>query len=145
MQPGCFDFTAAYLATPIDRIRIIKTGVPADTVELLAKRMAMPKDKLFDTLGLGRATINRKVREKKPLSVDESSRVLGMARLIGQVQAMVEESGDPEGFDAALWVARWLERPLPALGRCPAEFMDTHDGQRLVSDLVARMQSGTYS
>jgi len=38
------------------------------------------------------------------------------ARLIGQVQAMVEQSGNPEGFDAAHWLGAWLDEPLPALG-----------------------------
>lgn len=148
VQPGSFvdDFQAAYLADPIDRIRIIKTGVPATTVEILAKRMEIPKEKLLGALGLGRAKINRKVRERKCLSADESSRVFGMARLIGQVEAMVNESGNPESFDAATWVARWLERPMPALGgQRPAEFMDTPDGQALVSNMVARMQSGAYA
>jgi putative toxin-antitoxin system antitoxin component (TIGR02293 family) len=95
---------------------------------------------------LASATVNRKSRDQKPLSSDESSRVIGMARLVGQVQAMVEESGDPEGFDAATWVAEWLEQPLPALGgRRPAELMDTPEGQNLVSNLVARLQTGAYA
>ena len=59
---------------------------------------------------------------------------------------MIEESGNPEGFNAAEWVARWMDRPLPALdGQRPAELMDTSDGQALVSNIVARMQSGAYS
>ncbi|MCW5322891.1 DUF2384 domain-containing protein [Verminephrobacter aporrectodeae subsp. tuberculatae] len=127
-------------------VRIVKLGVPATVVDVLAKRMVMSKEKLVAILGLARATVDRKARENKPLSADESSKVLGMARLLGQVQAMVEESGDPKGFNAAEWVARWLERPLPALGgQRPAELMDTPEGQRLVSQLVARMQSGAYS
>ena len=90
--------------------------------------------------------MNRKSRDQKRLSSDESSRVIGMARLVGQVQAMVEESGDPEGFDAAPWVAQWLEQPLPALGgRRPAELMDTPEGESLVSNLVARLQTGAYA
>jgi uncharacterized protein (DUF2384 family) len=77
---------------------------------------------------------------------DNRSRLLGIARLVGQVHQMVVESGDPEGFDAAAWVAQWLETPLPALdGEKPATFMDTADGQALVATLVARMQTGAYS
>lgn len=139
-------FLQAYQADAMERVRIVKAGVPAEVVDQLAKRMAMPKEKLAGTLGLARATIDRKVRENKPLSPDESSRVLGMARLVGQVEALVEESGRPEGFDAAAWVAQWLEAPVPALGgQRPAELMDTPEGQALVSQLVARMQSGAYS
>lgn len=135
-----------YRTSPIQRITLVKTGIPATALARLAGRMNMPKDRLASVLGLPRATINRKVSENKPLSVDEGSRVVGMARLVGQVQAMVEESGDPAGFDAARWVADWLERPLPALeGRAPRELMDTAEGQALVANLVARMQSGAYA
>lgn len=135
----------AYRAAPISRIRLIKGGISAKVLDQLAKDMGMSKERLAGMLGLARATIDRKVREDKPLSSDEGSRVLGMASLIGQVQTMIEESGNPEGFNAAEWVARWLERPLPALGgQKPAELMDTSDGQALVSNLVAAMQSGVY-
>ncbi|MCV2357037.1 MbcA/ParS/Xre antitoxin family protein [Paucibacter sp. B2R-40] len=77
---------------------------------------------------------------------NDSVRLVGKARLVGQVQQMVAESGDQEGFDAAAWVEQWLESPLPALGgRKPATFMDTTDGQALVATLLARMQTGAYS
>ena len=140
------DYTLAYRAEPIERVRVVKQGLPAKSVRVLARSMSMPQERLADTLGLASATLNRKSRANKPLSSDESSRVLGMTRLIGQVQVMVEESGDPQGFDAGVWVAHWLETPLPALGgRLPAELMDTPEGQSLVSDLVARLQSGAYA
>ena len=108
--------------------------------------MSISKGQLADTLGLASATVNRKSWGQKPLSSDESARVFGMARLVGQVQVMVGESGDPEGFDAATWVAKWLEQRLPALGgRRPAELTDTPEGQNLVSNLVARFQTGAYA
>lgn len=140
------NFLTMYRTDPMERIRIVKLGIPAKAVEAMAERMAVPKEQLVATLGLTRATVDRKARENKCLSVDDSARVLGMARLVGQVQEMVAESGDPAGFDAALWLARWLQRPLPAFGgQRPAEFMDTADGQSLVSTMVARMQTGAYA
>lgn len=77
------------------------------------------------------------------MNVDKSDRVLGIAKLIGQIQTWVEESGELQGVDAAKWVAKWIATPQPALGgKWPNELIDTADGRRLVSDLVARMQSG---
>ena len=103
------------------------------------------KARLAETLGVARATIDRKALKRNVLSPDEGSRVLGMASLIGQVHTMICESGDPAGFNAAEWVARWIDRPLPALGGLrPADLMNTFEGQGLVSGMVARMQSGTY-
>ena len=80
------------------------------------------------------------------MSRDDSERVIGAAKLIGQVQAMVEDSGDTVRFDAAAWMARWLQEPLPAFGgRRPIEFLDTIEGQALVGSALARMQSGAYA
>ena len=139
-------FVEAYRSAPIDRVRLIKQGISADVLEQISKDMSISKVRLADTLGVARSTIGRKALKRKVLSPDEGSRVLGMASLIGQVHTMVCESGDPEGFNAAEWVARWIDRPLPALGGLrPAELMDTFDGQALVSSMVARMQSGAYS
>jgi len=138
-------FVEAFKADPIDRIRLIKRGISADVLEQMAKDMSIPNARLAETLGVARATIDREARNQKVLSPDEGSRVLGMASLIGQVHTMICESGDPAGFKAAEWVARWIDRPLPALGGLkPAELMDTFDGQALVSSMVARMQSGAY-
>ncbi|AVO43595.1 hypothetical protein C6571_19275 (plasmid) [Simplicispira suum] len=108
--------------------------------------MGMPKDKLYITLGLPRASVQRKASQDKRLSPDASSRVLGMKRLIGQVQSIVEESGNLKGFDAAAWVATWLDQEAEVLGgQKPSKFMDTPEGQLLVSQLIARTQSGAYS
>jgi uncharacterized protein (DUF2384 family) len=80
------------------------------------------------------------------LAGEESARAAGFARLVGQVEAMVLESGDPAGLDAAAWVARWLMEPLPAFGGVrPADLMDTVEGRALVSLRLAKMRSGAYA
>lgn len=135
-----------FRTTKIERVRILKGGVPARYTRVLAHGMSVSKEKLYATVGLTRATVDRKVQNDGLLNADESERVMGIARLVGQVQTMVEESGNPEGFEAAKWLAGWLDRPLPALGgKPPAEFMDTADGRALVSDLLAQQQSGAYA
>jgi uncharacterized protein (DUF2384 family) len=72
-----------------------------------------------------------------------------MAKLIGQVETMLEESGDPElmkDFDAARWLTHWMEEPVPALGGAsPSEYMDTIEGQEMISKLLATMQTGAYA
>lgn len=139
-------FAEHYDADPMMRISIVKTGLPAQAPGEIAAHMGLTKDRMYSMLGLPRATVERKVRDQKLLSPDESARVLGVSRLIGQAQRMVEESGNPEGFDAGAWVARWIESPVPALGgRRPSELMDTAEGQALVASLLSRAQSGAYS
>lgn len=132
--------------SPLQTVTLVKTGVRAGWVPPLASSLGMSRDRLYATLGLPRATMERRLAKDEPLSAEQSSRVLGIARLIGQVQAMLDESGTPAGFDAGAWVGRWLGEPVPALGgRCPAELMDTAEGQMLVANLLARAQSGAYA
>jgi uncharacterized protein (DUF2384 family) len=108
--------------------------------------MSVPRERLYVWLGIPRTTANRKLNKGETLSQDESERALGMARLVGEVQRIVVESGEPEGFDAARWTADWLEEANAALGGYrPGEFMDTADGRALVSGLVAQMQSAAYA
>ena len=76
----------------------------------------------------------------------DSKRVLCVARLVGQVQNMVDEAGDPRGFNATAWMARWLNEPLPALGGVrPLDLLDTMESQALVSNTLAQIQSGAYA
>ena len=131
---------------PMDRVRMVKEGVPAELLVAIAAEMAITKEKLYATIGLPRATADRKVRQQQRLTADESERALGIASLVAQVERVVRESGDVRQFDAAKWAAGWLDRPHPALqGERPASFMDTAEGRRIVSDLVAQMQSGAYA
>lgn len=140
------DGTRLYLFDPQARIALIRQGMPASKIANLSSRMGMSKETLLSSLGLSRATISRKERDATLLSKDESERVLGIETLIGIVQTMVEQSGDPVGFDAARWVAAWLTKPLPALaGATPASYMDTFEGQKLVADLLSMSQSGAYA
>lgn len=135
-----------YRLDPQMRIAAIRKGIPASTVSELSSTMGINKELLLRSLGLSRATISRKEKDKTALSKDESERVLGVASLIGKVQTMVEESGDPAGFDAAQWLAAWLVKPLPALGGAtPASYMDTFEGQKLVAELLSMSQSGAYA
>jgi uncharacterized protein (DUF2384 family) len=80
-----------------------------------------------------------------PASPEESEQVIGFAKLVHQVEAMIQDSGDPSNFNARAWLARWLVEPLPAFGGArPIELMDTVEGQDLVSAALAKIQSGAY-
>lgn len=140
------EFRRFYEADLWEQVCIVKRGVNARLVDLLADSMQIPRDKLIATLGLAKTTIQRKSRLQTALSRDESSRVMGMSKLIGQTQAMVEESGTIEDFAPAAWVAHWLDQPLSALnGHRPGDLMDTGEGRAVVSSLLGRIRSGAYA
>ena len=59
---------------------------------------------------------------------------------------MVQRSGNPEGFDAGTWLGRWLDKPNAALdGVPPADYLVSTLGAQMVSDVLARMETGAYS
>jgi len=137
---------ALYRATGIERVQMIRDGVPAIVLEQIVRKMDIPKERLYTTLRLPRSTVDRKIRNNGTLSAEHSERVIGLERIIGQVEVMVAQSGNPQGFEAERWVGEWLDRPLPALGGAkPADFMDTMEGQELVARLLAQSQSGAYA
>jgi uncharacterized protein (DUF2384 family) len=77
--------------------------------------------------------------------LSDGDRATHIARFVGVVQKMVEESGDPTGFDAAKWTAAFLARPNHALGgQLPSECMRTEEGRAIIERLLLSMQSGTY-
>lgn len=139
-------YAQIYLASPRERIVLIRNGVPALQLVDTGFDMGISKESLFSTLQFPRATINRKIAKNDVLPPEYSERMVGLQKLIGQVEVMVEQSGNPENFNAAQWVAQWLNEPLPALGNeRPADFMDTVEGQELISSLLLQMQTGAYA
>ena len=139
-------FATLLKTEPAHRIALARDGVSAAWLSELATRMGIPQDRVFAYLGIPRSTAIRKIQQSKLLSTDEGERVLGIARLVGLVEKIVRESGEPKGFDAARWLAGWLEQALPALGgQKPGELLDTATGQQLVAGLLSQIQSGAYA
>jgi putative toxin-antitoxin system antitoxin component (TIGR02293 family) len=139
-------FATLYRASPLERISLIREGVAPRVLVQTGEEMGIAKERMFSLLRFTRATVNRRIKSNEALPTEYSERIIGLQKLIGQVEIMVAESGDPTGFNAAHWVAEWLERPVPALNNAkPADFMDTIEGQELVSSLLAKMRSGAYA
>ena len=79
--------------------------------------------------------------QKKSLS----NQIIGIHLLIAQVQNLVEECGDPEGFDAAEWLGTWAFSPNDSLGgHRPADYFDTVVGQEVISNLLSAIRYGIY-
>lgn len=136
-----------YRANPIDRIELARAGIKASKIGVAARLLRIPKDRLVQLLGFSKATITRKVGEGSPLNQEQSARLMGILALVGQIEEAHADSGNPEAddFDAGAWVSIWLERPLPALGhRRPGEFMDSFEGQMLISRVLAQSLAGAY-
>lgn len=140
-----FHFMDLYRATPFDRIVFIKEGVPARNVKLLSSCLRFDQNVMFEALNLKTATVNRKAARNEKLSIEDGERVVGLAKLVGQLEAMLEDAGSEADFDAPAWMSRWLREPLPALrGGKPIDLLDTMEGQAVVSRALGQIQSGAY-
>ncbi len=141
-----FSFAHIYQVEPMDRIKLIRDGVPARYINVISDSMGITKDTLFKFLNLPKSTIDKKSVANQMLPIEQGERLIGMAKLVGQVESMVSESGNPEGFNAAKWVAYWLEKPSPALGgEKPSAYLDTISGQEMIADLLSKIQTGAYA
>jgi putative toxin-antitoxin system antitoxin component (TIGR02293 family) len=135
-----------YRAAAMERIRLMTDGVPAAEAKRWLDIAELGRSSTLKALDLPAATFNRKVKANARLSPAESERVIGFARLVGQVEALLEEAGAPADFDARAWLARWLTEPLPALGNArPIDFMNTMEGQALVAQKLAQIGGGAYA
>ena len=145
-EPTQSAYLTLFRASPLERIAMIRQGVPAQEAKQLFATLDIGQGTALAALNLSPATVNKKAKQGAALSPEESERVIGCARLVGQLESMIQESGDPKNFDAAAWIARWLTEPLPAFGGTrPADLMDTMEGQSLVSSTLAKLQSVAYA
>ena len=139
-------YLTVYRASPLERIDMIRHGIQASEAKRIFADLAIPQGAGFKALNLSTATVNKKAKHGETLTPDESERVVGFAKLVGQLEAMIQDSGDPSDFDARAWMSRWLNEPLPAFGGTrPADLVDTMEGQGLVSAALAKIQSGAYA
>ena len=145
-ENAALSYVEVYFASPLERIALVKEGVQAAEAKRIFQDVGVGQGAGLELLNLSAAPVNKKAQARATLSREESERVIGFARLVGQVKAMVQESGNPQNFDAGAWLTRWLTEPLPAFGGIkPAQLMDTMEGQGLVSSALAKLQSGAYA
>jgi uncharacterized protein (DUF2384 family) len=125
---------------------MIRRGLQVCDVERVIGDLAFDRDTIAKVLGSFPTRGNRNVGRSNALSRTGGERVIGLAKLVGQLQATVDELGGPTAFDGAAWLAQWLRTPLPTLaGTRPIELIDTMEGQTLISALLAQLPSGAHA
>ncbi len=90
----------------------------------------------IDTLVIPLRTLQHRRSRREKLTVEESDRVLRLARLLSQAESLYGSR------DRAL---AWLRRPHPRLGgRTPLEMLKTDTGSRLVEELLVQIDEGMF-
>lgn len=119
----------------LERDQIVRDGFETTSVEAFASHFGRSGRSLAQLLGVAPATYDRRVREGKPLSQDDSDRV---ARLIEAERAAIRVFGD----EAA--ARQWLASPVPVLdGAVPISLLATTPGHQAVMNALRRIMAGT--
>ncbi len=121
------------LATGFDLVRMVRRGLPPAAVNnfLAATQLQFPA---IEAYVMPRRTFNRRVEANQSLDLEESNRLLRMARLVAAAE---ETIGDrPRAM-------LWLERPNRALeGQTPLSMADTDLGSQEVERLLGQIAHG---
>lgn len=134
-------------ATPMEIVEIEREGVRGGLVKGLSKEMEISSTRMYEILGLAKATALKKAATDEALTGRGGQAAIGMVKLLGIAREIVESSTSREaaGFDSAKWLGGWIERPQPSLGgRKPADLLDTPTGVDVVARLLGSIASGAY-
>ena len=135
-------YRQVFEATPIERISMIRARVGARDAMRILTEVARANGQIFEALGVSKSSVSRKAASDQFLSRSESERILGLAKLIGQVQSM---TNDAEA-DAPAWLATWMAEPVPALGgERPINLIGTMEGQAVVSNMLGHLLRGGFA
>lgn len=125
------------VSKPDDLAQLIRRGLPAVTVTVLAEILHLGNSELGRKLGIPQRTLTRRLSHASRLTPAESDRTVRMARVYASAVEMI---GDREKAIA------WLGTPNRALGGDkPLDLLDTDLGARMVEDILGRIAYGVYS
>ena len=134
-------------ATPMEIVDIERHGIDSIFLKDLSKHMDIPAVRIFDIVGVPKATAEKKVAAKEPIAGAGGQAALGLARLLAIARSIVENStaAQAKDFDVGKWLGQWIERPQPALGgRKPADLIGTPTGLDMVAKVLGAIESGAY-
>ncbi len=122
---------------PDDLAELVREGLPAASVTVLAERLAIGSTTLSEKLGIPLRTLTRRLSQRSRLTSSESDRMVRLARVFATAVEMI---GDETK------AVEWLQTPNRALGgQRPIDELDTDVGAREVEHLLGRIAYGVYS
>jgi putative toxin-antitoxin system antitoxin component (TIGR02293 family) len=120
-----------------DLAQLVRSGLPATTVALLAATLAVERAQMAERLNIPSRTLSRRLKMKSRLTHDESDRTLRMARVVALAQEVL-------GSDEK--ASHWMNNPNRALGgKRPFDQLDTEPGVRSVEEVLYGIAYGMYS
>ena len=97
-QQTSLSYLAVYRASPLERISMIQHGIRATEAKRIIADLAIGQGVALKALKLSPATVNKKAKHNQTLSPGESERVIGFAKLVGQLEAVIQDFWLPRRF-----------------------------------------------
>lgn len=125
-------------ATRMDRVGIIRKGLPYESIEVISKRADLPIKQFLLLFGVPQTTYNKKKRDRELLSGRDSEVVLILTELMDfGIQVFNKEA---EKFQ------RWLKKPNISLGGAtPTSLFDSLTGIQEVRNSLNRLEYGNLA
>lgn len=128
---------SSFPGSPADVIESMRSGINAQVVPALAKRLQISQDRLFDALRLPKSTIKARISGNKPLSSTEQDRIYRVEKSL--TRALVV-------FEVEEGARTWMTSKIETLGDVtPLSLLDTEAGYELVLDTLGRIEYGVYA
>lgn len=124
--------------TPMDRVRIIRKGLPYETIEVISKRANLPVKQILHLFGVPQTTYNKKKKDKDLLSGRDSEVILVLTELLDfGIEVFNHEE---EKFQ------RWLKKTNISLGGAtPESLFDSLTGIQEVRNSLNRLEYGNLA
>ena len=132
------DGQALRWSTNVDRLHVIRAGVPYAAIESLSKAIHLPIKHLLDVLRLPQTTYNKKKAAAATLDPRDGELVMRIAEVIDYGQEVFNQ--EHEKFE------RWIVRPNRSLGGAsPLSMFDTISGVTEVKACLDRLEHGNLA
>ena len=125
-------------ATKMDRVNIIREGLPYSSIEVISERANLPVKQVLHLMGVPQTTYNKKKRDKDLLTGRDSEVVLVLTELLDF--GLEVFNNEKEKFQ------RWLKKQNVALGGVsPESLFDSLTGIQEVRNSLNRIEYGNMA
>lgn len=122
----------------IERIQIIREGIPYSSVEVIGEKLNKPLKAMFRIMNIPQTTYNKKKKEGALLDHRDSELILSINELIEYGKEVF--NNEEEKFQ------RWLIKPNLSLGgHSPDSLLDTITGINEVTSCLNRIEYGSFA
>jgi putative toxin-antitoxin system antitoxin component (TIGR02293 family) len=123
------------ILSDLDWIEVLENGFPHEAIDAAIEQGLLSREE-SEALVIPRRTLSHRRQKHQRLSLEESDRLLRIARVSAQAD---EVFGNPEK------ARRWLRKPnRPLQGAVPLELLKTSAGAELVQEELVRIEHGIY-